>query len=76
MNYDTICCISTAPGQGAISIIRVSGINAFKICNKIFKSYNKEILSEKNIKTVIIGKIENKNKLIDEGEDSKAQKIP
>ncbi|MAQ69937.1 MAG: tRNA uridine-5-carboxymethylaminomethyl(34) synthesis GTPase MnmE [Flavobacteriales bacterium] len=66
MNYDTICCISTAPGQGAISIIRVSGINAFKICNKIFKSYNKEILSEKNIKTVIIGKIENKNKLIDE----------
>ena len=66
MNYDTICCISTAPGQGAISIIRVSGVNAFKICNKIFKSYNKKKLSKKNAKTVIIGKIENKKKIIDE----------
>jgi tRNA modification GTPase len=66
MNYDTICCISTAPGQGAISIIRVSGANAFKISNKIFKSYNKKSLSKKNAKTVMIGKIEYKKKIIDE----------
>ncbi len=33
--YDTICAISTSPGIGAISIIRVSGENAVSIVNKI-----------------------------------------
>lgn len=33
---DTICAISTALGVGAISIIRVSGIDAVNIVNKIF----------------------------------------
>lgn len=34
---DTICAISTAPGIGAISIVRVSGPNAINIVSKIFK---------------------------------------
>lgn len=33
--YDTICAISTSPGIGAISIIRVSGENAVSIVNQI-----------------------------------------
>lgn len=33
--YDTICAISTSPGIGAISIIRVSGEDAVSIVNKI-----------------------------------------
>ena len=37
MMEDTICAISTAPGIGAISIIRVSGLNAIKIVSKIYK---------------------------------------
>lgn len=31
----TICAIATPPGTGAIAVIRVSGPDAFSICNKI-----------------------------------------
>jgi len=34
---DTICAISTPPGQGGIAVIRISGNDAFAVCNKIFK---------------------------------------
>ena len=34
---DTICAISTAPGIGAISILRVSGPKSIDIVSKIFK---------------------------------------
>jgi tRNA modification GTPase len=40
MNNDTICAISTAPGQGAIAIVRVSGDKAFSICDTIFRAKN------------------------------------
>ena len=43
---DTICAISTAPGVGAISIIRVSGNEAIEIVSKIF--YGKKIQLEKD----------------------------
>jgi tRNA modification GTPase len=36
MRQETIAAIATAPGEGAISIIRVSGKDAFEIVNKIF----------------------------------------
>ena len=35
---DTIASISTAPGQGGIGIIRISGPKAFDIALKIFKN--------------------------------------
>jgi tRNA modification GTPase len=34
---DTICAISTSEGEGAISIIRISGSIALEICSKILK---------------------------------------
>ena len=34
----TICAISTAPGVGGIAVIRVSGPDAFKICDRKFRS--------------------------------------
>ena len=37
---DTIAAISTAQGVGAISIIRVSGVDAIKIVSKIFSNKN------------------------------------
>lgn len=44
--FDTIAAVSTVLGEGGISIIRVSGKNALKIVNDIFKSKNnKSILS-------------------------------
>ena len=38
MKTDTICAISTPPGQGGIAVIRVSGSEAFTVCDKFFKS--------------------------------------
>ncbi len=38
MNTPTICAISTASGQGAIAIVRISGIEAFTICDLIFRA--------------------------------------
>ena len=43
---DTIAAIATAPGQGGIGIIRISGPDSLKIANKIFSPFHKgEILS-------------------------------
>lgn len=36
MNRDTIAAIATAPGEAAISVIRISGNEAFEIAQKIF----------------------------------------
>lgn len=35
---ETIAAIATAQGMGGIGVVRVSGVNAIKICNKIFRS--------------------------------------
>jgi tRNA modification GTPase len=36
MNHDTIAAIATAPGVGAIAVIRISGTRAFEVAGKIF----------------------------------------
>lgn len=36
MNQDTIAAIATAPGVGAIAVIRISGPRAFQVAEKIF----------------------------------------
>jgi tRNA modification GTPase len=41
-NDSTICAIATPPGSGAISIIRISGKDAYAICDKIIKFRNKK----------------------------------
>ena len=43
---DTIAAISTAPGGGAIAIIRLSGKDAWKIANKIFQQGKSESKSQ------------------------------
>jgi len=35
---DTICALATAPGLGAIAVIRISGPNTFKIIETVFKT--------------------------------------
>ena|SRR3972149_1493454 len=37
LNTDTIAALSTAPGVGAIAVIRLSGKDAFKICSTVFR---------------------------------------
>jgi len=39
---DTICAIATAPGSGAIAVIRVSGPLSHKVAEKIFRPVNKK----------------------------------
>ena len=60
---DTICGISTAPGLGAISIIRVSGKDALEITNKIFKGKD---LTKCQSHTINYGFIMNNDEVIDE----------
>lgn len=60
---DTIAAISTTLGVGAISIIRVSGNEAIKIVNKIFKGKDLETV---DTHTINYGHITSKNEIIDE----------
>lgn len=62
----TIASISTAPGQGGIGIIRLSGDKAFDITLKIFKS--NKIKTKKDIvpNTINYGHIYDGNTLVDE----------
>ena len=60
---DTIVAISTALGEGAISIIRVSGEDAISIVNNIFKGKD---LSKVVSHTINYGHIVYKDEIIDE----------
>lgn len=41
MEFDTIVAIATAPGEGAIGIIRMSGDEAQRILHDIFRNKKK-----------------------------------
>ncbi len=41
--FDTIAAISTPPGEGAISIVRMSGADALPICDGVFSCGKKEL---------------------------------
>ncbi len=60
---DTICAISTSPGLGAISIIRVSGTHALDIVSKIFRGKD---LKKCPSHTINYGYIYNNDEKIDE----------
>ncbi|PTO37736.1 tRNA uridine-5-carboxymethylaminomethyl(34) synthesis GTPase MnmE [Enterococcus mundtii] len=44
LEFDTIAAISTPPGEGAISIVRLSGDQALTIASKVYQSGNKQLL--------------------------------
>ncbi len=55
--FDTICSISTPVGTGGIAVIRISGEEAFEICEKIFNSeFNKKISNMQGY-TIALGNI-------------------
>lgn len=64
---DTISAIATAPGEGGIGIIRISGNKSLDIANNIFKSINGEkSISDYNYRTLIYGNIYDGDNLVDE----------
>ena len=64
--YDTIAAIATPIGTGGIAVIRVSGSDAFTICDKIFKSHKGKLLSDAKTHTALFGSVYDENILIDE----------
>jgi tRNA modification GTPase len=59
----TIVALATPPGISGLSVIRLSGDNAFLIADKIFKGRKK--IAEAKSHTILYGKIINNNELID-----------
>lgn len=67
LKTETIAAISTAMNNAGISIVRISGDNAFTIIEKIYQSKNgKKKLSEKESHTVHYGYIRDGEEIIDE----------
>lgn len=55
MEFDTIAAISTPMGEGAIAIVRLSGEEAVKISDKIFRSPSGKRLEEEKSHTIHYG---------------------
>lgn len=63
----TIAAIATAPGTGAIAVLRLSGKDAITICEKVFKSSGKnKKLSEQKPYTIHLGTIYDDQRAVDE----------
>ncbi len=54
---DTICAVSTAPGQGGIGIIRLSGRDAISIVTNVFRPKKKKLLRSAATHTLQYGHI-------------------
>jgi tRNA modification GTPase len=55
--HDTICAVSTPPGEGGIGIIRISGGNAIAIASKIFRPRKNRQLDSADTHTLHYGHI-------------------
>lgn len=63
---DTIAAIATAPGEGGIGIIRISGEKSLQVAQSIFKSKSGKMIKDYNARTLIYGTVVNNEKVIDE----------
>ena len=66
INQETIIALATPYGLGAISVIRVSGVNAISVTEKLFKPNGNKKLSEQNSHTVHLGHLMKKSHELDE----------
>lgn len=63
---DVICAISTAPGTGAIAVLRMSGNGCIALTDRIYKSPSGKKLTEVQANTIHFGRISDEDGLIDE----------
>ena len=63
---DTIAAIATAPGEGGIGIIRISGEKSLQVAQSIFKSKSGKTIKDYNARTLIYGTVVDNEKVIDE----------
>ena len=66
MNENTICALASAPGSGAIAVIRVSGADTFTILAAIFKPAGRETIDNTPSHRVRYGSIYHKKEVIDD----------
>lgn len=67
MKTDTIAAIATGMSNGGISIVRISGEDAFAIIDKIYRSKSgKKIISQQESHTIHYGYIYDGEELVDE----------
>ncbi|MEI7498797.1 MAG: tRNA uridine-5-carboxymethylaminomethyl(34) synthesis GTPase MnmE [Bacteroidota bacterium] len=64
---DTICAISTAPGMGAIAVIRLSGQASFEVISSIFKPAEKNLdIKTAGSHTIHLGILGTEESILDE----------
>lgn len=63
---ETIVALATAPGTGAIAVIRVSGADSIRIVDSIFVPKGKRKLQETPSHCLLFGEIYKEEKLLDE----------
>lgn len=63
---DTIAAIATAPGEGGIGIIRISGEKSLQVAESIFKSMSGKKIEDYKTRTLIYGNIVDEETIIDE----------
>ena len=67
IDIGTICAISTPPGQGGIAVVRVSGADAFAVCDAFFVSEKKDQkIADQVPNTIRFGKIYKGEEVLDE----------
>lgn len=66
MSEKTVAAISTPAGEGGIGVIRISGKDAIKIADKVFKSANNIPLTKLSGYSAAFGYVYDKDELIDE----------
>lgn len=62
----TVCALATGGGMSAIAVIRVSGKDAFVLCDKVFKGKKAKKLAEQKGYTIHFGEIHLNGSVIDE----------
>ncbi|MFP9114428.1 tRNA uridine-5-carboxymethylaminomethyl(34) synthesis GTPase MnmE [Flavobacterium sp. RHBU_3] len=63
---DTIAALATAPGSGAIAVIRISGPNAITIASSVFRSVSGKDITKQKSHTLHLGFIEDGAKVYDQ----------
>ena len=63
---DTITALATAPGAGAIAVLRVSGSKSISIVSSVFKMSGNKKLEDQDSHTLHLGNIVDNNRVIDE----------
>lgn len=66
LNNDSIVALATASGAGAIAIIRISGNDAIRIANTVFKSIKNKDLTQQKTHTLHLGHIVDGAKTLDQ----------